>query len=185
MDVDPSHTMDDADIAGSVVTLERLDAFIAWTVSCIREDGSDKVGGHKQKLYHNIFLSIVSLEYIQLVGSITSFVQYWCLNELELSAFSFCELVDFHNESSIREATLVLYVPSLKRGLIAGSWLWFRKHIFTDLDVIQDRHIVEYDSVKNEMERLGERTLGTCETFDYDFAEAYAKDEIIPVGSEQ
>lgn len=37
-------------VARSIATLSIFDAFIATTVSCIRENGCDKIGSHRQKL---------------------------------------------------------------------------------------------------------------------------------------
>lgn len=47
-----------------------------------------------------------------------------CFNELEPSALSLGRSVSIRDESSPIEATLEVYVPSLKRGHIALSWLW-------------------------------------------------------------
>lgn len=45
-------------------------------------------------------------------------------------------------------------------------------------------YIDEYDSIKNEMNLLTERTSGAIELSDYDFGEADANDGIILVGRE-
>lgn len=56
-EVNLSNTIDAGHGAESVVPFKRLNAFIETMVSCFRVDGSDKVWGHKQKLYSDTFLS--------------------------------------------------------------------------------------------------------------------------------
>lgn len=80
--------MDAGHVAGSFVTLARLDALIATTISCLRLEGSDKVEDHWQKVFHDEFLSYFPLAYSQLVRSIRSFVKDRCPNEHELSSLS-------------------------------------------------------------------------------------------------
>lgn len=60
-------------VAGSILTLAWLDAFIATAVFFLREVGNDEVGEYQQKLYHEIFMFFLPKAYEPLVGSIQDF----------------------------------------------------------------------------------------------------------------
>lgn len=49
------------------VLLARVDAFVATTVSCLSNDGSDKPGGHGQTLYLDTFVFSLPIASDQLV----------------------------------------------------------------------------------------------------------------------
>lgn len=55
---------------GSILTLARLDAFIAIIVSYLRDDGTDSVGSRRLKAYHGNFVSFLSLTLSQLTECI-------------------------------------------------------------------------------------------------------------------
>lgn len=59
-----------------------------------------------------------------------------------------------------------VYVPSLKRQLIAVSWPWFSQYIYTEFWAIQDGYIAEYESARNEMNLIGARTFCGMELSD-------------------
>lgn len=58
-----------------IVALARLDAFIATTVVCLRENGTAAVGGHSQKLYHETLKQYVADAYNQMIEKLELFVQ--------------------------------------------------------------------------------------------------------------
>lgn len=69
----------------TIVALARLDDFIATAVLCFRNDGTSKVGGHRQKLYHGTFTSLVPKAYFQLVRTIQKMIQLWPPDEFSIS----------------------------------------------------------------------------------------------------
>lgn len=70
-----------------------------------------------------------------------------CSIELQLSAL-FDGQSTVSSKSSLREDTLELHVPSLKRNPIPESWPWFRLFISTALGTTDDCYISEYDLIK-------------------------------------
>lgn len=44
-----------------IVKLARLNAFVATTIICLWDDGTDKAGGHTKKLYQDKFPAISSI----------------------------------------------------------------------------------------------------------------------------
>lgn len=73
-DGETRNAMDAVHVAGSIVTLIRVDYLMATKFFCFREHVSDEQGGSHQKLYHATFVSSLPLSYSPLVGSIGSFV---------------------------------------------------------------------------------------------------------------
>lgn len=55
-------------VENSIVALASLDAFIAATVICLREDGTNTAGGLRRKLYQKSFNSQVANVYSQTIG---------------------------------------------------------------------------------------------------------------------
>lgn len=79
-----SNTSDSCQAAGLILTIARLDAFVAITIICLRDNGTDNVDGHRQKLCQDQF-SYFSLAYNPLIKSITLYVKKWCAAELTTS----------------------------------------------------------------------------------------------------
>lgn len=132
-------------VCGSILILARLDAFIATAVTSLREDGSETVEGHRQKLYQETFRSYLPKAFQQIAASIRTFVQLWCPSELELSSLSLSE--SGPNDSGMtREATIEVSVPSLQQRLVALSYIWFNRYITSYLGNVHDCYIVEYNA---------------------------------------
>lgn len=60
---------------GSILSLASLDAFVAAVLFCLGEDQSDNVGGHRQKLNNDMFVSFLPIAYNQLIGVIAACVK--------------------------------------------------------------------------------------------------------------
>lgn len=138
---------------GSILTLARLDAFVATVIFCLREDRSDNVGGHRQKLYNDTFGSFLPIAYNQLIGVIAAYVKEWCPEELSASFLSTSSLRSA--ASTEREATREVFVPSINRRLIAVSSKWFRQFISEELGEICDCYVAEFDPSTKLVSLLG------------------------------
>lgn len=66
----------------SIKTLPRFDAFITTTIFCIRNNESDLVGGHRQKLYPDTFAAYDLLVTNPLIGRIRVLVHKLCPTQL-------------------------------------------------------------------------------------------------------
>lgn len=145
-------------VENSIVSLARLDAFIATAVVCLREDGTDTVGGHRQKLYHETFKPYVADAYNQIIGKVGRFVQDWAPQDLDASIISVHGGLPSSSIVHSREATVEVFVPSVNRRFIAVSWNWFREFITVELGAVHDCYIAEYDSAVNDVRLLGSST---------------------------
>lgn len=72
------------------------------------------------------------------------FTQVWCPTEFSLLALSINSGPQI--SETVRNATLEIYVPSLKWQLVAGSWKWFCQRISTELGAVHDSYIAKYDA---------------------------------------
>lgn len=54
---------DSSAVERTIATLARLDAFLATTITCLRADGSDKVGSLRQKFYSETVLVSPSIAF--------------------------------------------------------------------------------------------------------------------------
>lgn len=57
-------------VEGTIVTLGKLDAFIATKLSFLQANGSRKVLEHRQKLHYDTFSAYISVSFDRLVGTI-------------------------------------------------------------------------------------------------------------------
>lgn len=137
------------EVAGSIVALVRFNAFTATTFIYLREDGTDKVRGHIQKLYHDTFAGYLLEANNQLIGSVRVIVQEWRPMHLCLSTLSATKFSVITATSPKQNATIEIYVPSLKRRLFAVFWYWFREFMSTELGATHDWSIAEYDANEN------------------------------------
>lgn len=62
-------------VDNTMLTLSKLDAFIATAVSCFHDSGTHKVGCYRRNLYRYKVLSFLPKTYDQLVGSLRTFVE--------------------------------------------------------------------------------------------------------------
>lgn len=142
-------------VEGTIATLARLDAFVATTVTCLRADGSEKVGGHRQKLYSETFSAFLPIAFAQLTEQIGAYVEDWCSEELTVSSLT---LDAPQNPASCplqRKATVEVYIPSVNRRLVAVSSQWFSEYITPYMGTIHDCYILEFDSTKRQMVPFG------------------------------
>lgn len=112
-------------VENSIVTFARIDAFIAMTVVCLRKDGMDTVGGHRQKLYHEAFKPFVAKTCSQIIGKVLRFIQDWVPHDLKASTVIVHAGLSSSSVVYSWEATVEIFVPSSKRQSIAVSWDWF------------------------------------------------------------
>lgn len=157
-------------VEGSILALARLDAYVATVVTCFSDDGTDKAGGHRQKLYHDTFATFLPKAFNQLIGCIRKFVEVWCPDELNVTSLSISDGSSSTTHS--RTATTEIYVPSLKRRLLAVSWKWFKEYISAELGAIHDCYIAEFDDTTKQLNLLGSAVgSDTVPGLDYNLAE--------------
>lgn len=142
-------------VEGTILTLSRLDAFIATALTCLRDDGSDNVGGHRQKLYYDTFTTFLPLAYNQLISVVRQFVNEWCPTDFSLDALSIDSNGVPKDPLVEREGTIEIYIPSMQRRLIAVAWNWFNAYITPEMGTIHDCYIAEYDTATNCIRLLG------------------------------
>lgn len=94
---------------GSIFTLALLNAIIATAVMCLRSDGTDNVEGHCQKLYCDIFASLLSKAFDQVLDTLRTITQLCCPTELSLSAPSIDN--GFQMPETVRDTITEIYVP--------------------------------------------------------------------------
>lgn len=162
MGLDPEHPAITSGVQtrveNTIVSIALLDAFIATTVVCLREDGTDTVGSHRQKLYHETLKTFVAEAYSQITGKVLGFVHDWVPYKLEGSAVTVNAGLSSSSVVHSRKATVEIFVSSLKRPFIAVSWDWFRNYITIELGTDHDCYIAEYESAINDV-RLPESSV--------------------------
>lgn len=148
-----------SDTVGSILTLARLDAFTATVVSCLLDDGMDSVNSQKLKLYHEKFSCFLRLALHHLPGSIRMFIQDWCPGDLTVSCLPLLKSAASSGGTFQREATVEIYIPSLDKRIVPGTWKLFSEKIFDELGAVHDYCIAEYGSIKDGMQPLGTKMV--------------------------
>lgn len=83
-------------VEGSLFTVACSDTFIGREINCLCIDGTDKVEGHCQKLYHYTFASFLSTVFDQKGGTIRIYAVLLRPSEFSLSALSVSRALRCH-----------------------------------------------------------------------------------------
>lgn len=136
-------------VEDTIVTITRLDAFVATSVTCFREDGTYTAGRHRPKLHNYRVSKFLASAYDQLISCIRMFAKWWCLEELSIfklstsGGFSWCR--------TSRSSRMEILIPSLKNRLMVLSRRCFKDCVFTQSSAINDRFIADYvNRTKNQ-----------------------------------
>lgn len=100
-------------------------------MTCLEDDGSDKAGSHRQKLYQNTFSFFLHRAYNELGGVARQFVKKLCPGDLSVEALIVVANVVSKLLLVQREATIEIHVPKSKMRLMALSWKWFRDYFIS------------------------------------------------------
>lgn len=130
----------------TLVALARLDAFVATTICCLLLDRSDKRVGNRQKVYHDTFFAYLPVAYDQQVRTMRGFIEERCSDEFCVSALSFARNVVHAATPLQRQATLKVFILSIKKLLITVSAHWFIRYISTVMSTIRFCYILEYEN---------------------------------------
>lgn len=88
-------------------------------------------------------------------GKIWHFEEKWVLYELEISVFGAnAGIISSLSVHSYKDTTEV-FVPLLKRRIIAVAWNLFHEYSTIELSAVYSCHIAEYDSIKIQVLLLG------------------------------
>lgn len=68
-------------VEGTIFSI-RLHAYVAMVITCLRAEGFQNVGGHRQKLYKYTFSSLFPVAFAQLVHKIRAYVGQWFSEEV-------------------------------------------------------------------------------------------------------
>lgn len=84
-------------IEGTIVMIVRLDAFIATTISILRQAGADNVGADRQKIYYEIISVFPPTAHNQVLRHVAACTEEWCIEE----SSNFALRVDANGEQKI------------------------------------------------------------------------------------
>lgn len=134
-----------------ILTLALLDAFTCTVLFRFFNHGVQKVGGQRQKPYHNSLTLFLPTTLSQRISIIVIFVHQCCPEEILNSLNDFYRTAICVFRMTHFEATVEVYLSSLKRRFIAVYWKWFNQYISMRLDTFYDCYIAEYDISKNKI----------------------------------
>ena len=144
-------------VEGTIMMLARLDAFIMTVIQCLSDTGRETVGGHRQKLYHDMFCHALPKACNQLIGKIRVYIQAWAPLELDSCVLPLpIEQGGSGSQQEVhRGATAEIIVPSLSRRVIAVRAEYFATYITPELGAVCDCYVAEYDPQGMCMRLLG------------------------------
>lgn len=133
-----------------IISIARLNVFVATVITCLWADESENVGGHRPKLCNDTFPSLLPVAFAQLVHQIGAYVQQWCAEVITVLCSSLDTNENMLSDKLHRKATLEVFIPSSSRRLIAISSQWFSKFINCAMGTIHDCYILQFDSSTQE-----------------------------------
>lgn len=142
-------------VAGTILTIARLDVLI-WTIlfyfsnNCLY-----KVSGHLQNHYHDTFKSFLPVGFSHFNAGMVTFVKEQCLEEVVISLTGIYKTETCVSLMNRCEGSVAVYRSPLQRNLIAVSWKWSSQYIPMELGAIHNCHNAEYDNSKKKVMFFG------------------------------
>lgn len=109
-------------VARTILALARLEEFLETALTCLQEDGSGSIGGHRQKLYLDTLTTFLSLAHNKLIAVVGKYVEKWCPADFCLDSLSIDSTGVPKHPLVEREGTMEIYIPSMQRRVIAVAF---------------------------------------------------------------
>lgn len=105
--------------------------------------------------YTGHFSSCFPVAFSQLIETVATFVLQLSTDKLEVSSLEFYASTFYVPFSSLREATVEVFLLFSKRILIAVSFKWFGQYITTEMDTLHDCYVAKCEEFNKEMKHFG------------------------------
>lgn len=129
-------------VHGTIMSIARLDAWVATVVLCLVE--REKRGGQRQKEYADTFGRMLETATKQVIGNIGEFVKHWSWDEVTVEEDGQSSEERRGSVMSMsRTATRVWTLPSVGKTFISVDERWFRTYVTDAVGSVTDCYIAE------------------------------------------